>query len=69
MALYLKGRPYVDYGDDVLNPKQDKAEVGNMNHPRKFPVNSLVKSRLKRFMLSKLPQPGHRPLLALSADD
>ena len=28
----------------------------------------MVKTRLKRFMSSKLPQTGHRPPLALSAD-
>ena len=74
MKLYLNGRPYNDYEDDVLNFKQGKAEVGHMNHSRKFPaalcphVNNVVKTRLQGFMSSKLAQTGHRPPLALSAD-
>ena len=74
MKLYLMGRPYTDYEYDVLNLKQDKIEVGHMNHSRKFPaafrphVHTVVKTQLTKFLTSKLPQTGHRPPLALSAD-
>lgn len=45
-----------------------------MDDSRKFPavfrpqVYAVVKTRLKSFLTNKLPQTGHRPPLALSAD-
>ena len=72
--LYVKGRPFTDYEGDVLILKQAKANVGNLNHSRKFPpaflphVTKEVQSRMKQFITSKLQQTGHKPPLALSAD-
>ena len=52
--LFLKGRPYIDYEDNVLL-KQANANVGELNHSMKFPpaflphVTKEVKSRLQIF--------------------
>ena len=35
--LYVKGHPFTDYEENVLILKQAKADVGNLNHSRKFP--------------------------------
>ena len=70
MKLFVKGRPYTDFEDDVLNLKQAGAKVGHMNHSRKFPaafrpcVYGVVKTSLKSFLTKKLPQTA----MALSAD-
>ena len=72
--LFLKGRPFSDYEEDILILKQAKATVSQLNHSRKFPsaflphVAKEVDSRIKKFLTSKLQQTGHRPPLALSAD-
>jgi hypothetical protein len=72
--LYVKGRLFTDYEEDVLILKQAKANVGNLNHSRKFPpaflphVTKEIQSRMKQFITSKLQQTGHKPPLALSAD-
>ena len=72
--LYVKGRPFSEFEEDVLILNQANVNVGNLNHPRKFcpaflpHVSKEVQSRLKQFSTSKLPQTGHRPPLALSAD-
>ncbi len=72
--LYVKGRPFSDYEDDVLILKRANGNAGELNHSRKFPAAFLlhasneVKSRMKQFLSSKMEQTGHRPPLALSAD-
>ena len=60
--LFLKGCPFSDYEEDILVLKQAKANVGQLNHSRKFPSAFLphvvkeVESRIKKFLTSKLQQ-------------
>ena len=61
--LYLKSRPFNDY-EDILILKQSKANIGQLNHLRKFAATFLpyvgkeVQSRMKKFLTSKLAT-GH----------
>ena len=72
--LFVKGRPFSEFEEDVLILNQANANAGNLNHSRKFPsaflphVFNEIQSRMKQFLTSKLPQTGHRPPLALSSD-
>ena len=36
--LFLKGRSFSDYEEDILALKQAKANVGQLNHSRKFQI-------------------------------
>ena len=36
MKLFLRGRPYTDYEDDVILHYMNGAAVGELNHSRKF---------------------------------
>ena len=72
--LFVNGRPFSEFEENVLILNRANANVGNLNHLRKFPsaflphVFNEIRSRMKQFLTSKLPQTGHRPPLALSAD-
>ena len=74
MKLYLKGRPYSDYEDDVLVQKMNGAVVGELNHSRKFPaafrpfVSKTIVRRVSEFIGRKLPQTGHLPAVNITAD-
>ena len=65
--LFVKGRPFSEFEKEVLILNQANANVGNLNHSRKFPsaflshVFNEIRSRMKQFLTSKLPQTGHRP--------
>jgi hypothetical protein len=74
MKVYLKGRPYTDYEDDVLVQKMNGAAVGELNHSRKFPaafrpfVSKAIVRRVSGFIGRKLPQTGHLPAVNITAD-
>ena len=71
---YKLGRPYTDYETDVLLLEKSGAQVGELNHSRKFPaafrpcVQKAVTKRLCKFLSTPLESTGHAPPLALSAD-
>ena len=60
MEKYLKGRPYIDYEDDVMMLAQSGAIVGELNHSRKFPaalrpyVTKVVHRRVEKFVHTPL---------------
>eukprot|EP00112_Aurelia_sp_Birch-Aquarium-sp1_P006129 Seg1684.5 transcript_id=Seg1684.5/GoldUCD/mRNA.D3Y31 product="hypothetical protein" protein_id=Seg1684.5/GoldUCD/D3Y31 len=60
MKLFTKGRPYVDFEEDVLLLKKAGAKVGELNHRRLFPaafrpfVSKAVDKRVKRFLSGRL---------------
>ena len=74
MKLYLKGRPYADYEDDVLVQKMNGTVVGELNHSRKFPaafrpfVSKEIVQRVSSFIGKKLPQTGHLLAINITAD-
>jgi hypothetical protein len=74
LKLYLKGRPYTDYEDDVLVQKMKGAAVGELNHSRKFPaafrpfVSTAIVRRVSGFIGRKLPQTGHLPAVNITTD-
>eukprot|EP00794_Sanderia_malayensis_P014467 gene14467-15971_t len=74
MKLFLKGRPYTDYEDDVLVEKINGSVVGELNHSRKFPpafrpfVSRAVARRVATFINTRLVQTGHFPAVNITAD-
>ena len=74
MKNYSLGRPYTDFESDVLLLKQAGAEVGELNHSRKFPaalrpyVSKAVHRRVKEYMSTPMEQTGHLPVVGLAAD-
>ena len=74
MKNYILGRPYTDYESDVFLLKASGAEVGEMNHSRKFPaalrpyVTEVVHGRVVNYLTSPLEQTGHLPPVGLAAD-
>ena len=74
MEKYIKGRPYLDYEDDVIILAKSGAVVGELNHSRKFPaafrpsVAKVVHSKVKKFLPTPLKQTRHLPPCGVSAD-
>ena len=74
MRMYLKGRPYTNFENDIILHKTNGSIVGERNHSRKFPaafrpfVSSAVTKRVKNFISTKLTQTGHLSALNISAD-
>lgn len=74
LKLFLKGRPYTDYEDDVLLHKINGSTVGELNHSRKFPaafrpfVSRAVARRISTFIGTRLVQTGHLPAVNITAD-
>ena len=74
MKLFTKGRPYVDFEEDVLLMKKAGAKIGELNHSRLFPaafrpfVSKAVDKRVKRFLSERLQQTGHLPPVNITAD-
>ena len=74
MQGYLLGRPFTDYESNILLLKMSGAEVGELNHSRKFPpafrssVSKVVNRRVKKFIQTPLEQTGHMPPVCISAD-
>ena len=44
MKLFLRGRPYTDYEDDVILHYMNGAAVGELNHSRKLSAAVLIYS-------------------------
>ena len=74
MKLFLKGRPYTDFEDDILVEKINGSVVGELNHSRKFPaafrpfVSRAVARRVTTFIGTRLVQTGHLPAVNITAD-
>ena len=74
MKIFLKGRPYTDFEDDVLVEKINGSVVGELNHSRKFPaafrhfVSKAVARRVTTFIGTRLAQTGHLPAVNITAD-
>ena len=74
MEKYINGRSYYDYETDVLLLAKAGAEVGELNHSRKFPaafrpfVTQVVHERVEKYLNTPLTQTGHLPPCAVSAD-
>ena len=67
MKNFILGRPYMDYESDVLMLKLSGAEVGELNHSRKFPpafrkhVFEVVHKRVTQYLQTPLIQTGFLP--------
>ena len=74
LEKYIKGRPYLDYEDDVIILAKSGAVVGELNHSRKFPaafrpsVTKVVHNKVEQFLHTPLKQTGHLPPCGVSAD-
>ncbi len=74
LKLFLKGRPYTDYEDDILVHKINGSNVGELNHSRKFPaafrpfVSRAVARRIGTLISTRLVQTGHLPAVNITAD-
>ena len=74
IKLYLKGRPYTDYENDILVQRFNGSIVGELNHSRKFPaafrpfVNKAVARRVREFISRRIPQTRHLPAVNIIAD-
>ena len=68
--LLLRGRPYTDYGDDVILLYMNGAAVGELNHSWKFRpfLCTVITQRVKKFACTLLLQTGHLPVVNITAD-
>lgn len=72
--LYYKGRPYVDFEDEIALNIQNGCDMGDINHSIAFAkkflsyVSIAVRNRLKVFLNDRLVQTGFQPPLKIIAD-
>ena len=73
-AILKRGRPYVDFEENLWIAHANGEYVGELNHSRKFVpvirtiISNVLDNALKEYLLSLLPSTQCRPFVCIAAD-